>query len=154
MLALGGALFYILTRDSRAVSIGFLRYTTKGPGEVWAVFAITNQTRLDYHYSVVADPDVANSFWGNTPGLAPAGSVVTGEIWISKRDAPYQLVMQGYTMPVFPSNVLGAPWVSLKSAWRFVGGRTRLDLMPGTFTPGTNAALTVRSAPLPSEGIE
>jgi hypothetical protein len=57
-------------------------------------------------------------------------------------------------MPVVPSNVLGAPWVRLKSAWSFVGGRTRLDWMPGTFTPGANAALTVRSAPIPSEGTE
>jgi hypothetical protein len=53
--------------------------------------------------------------------------------------------MHGYQMPVIPSNFLGAPGTSLKCAWRFLAGRTRIDLMRGTIVPGTNVALTVRS---------
>jgi hypothetical protein len=145
LLVLGAAFYSIGAGDSRAVSIGFLGYSTKGSGEVWAVFAVTNRTRFDYHCSVVAEPDVVNGLWGNTPVMAPAGTVVRGEIWISKQHTPYQLVMHGHQMPVFPSNCLGTPGASLKCAWRFLAGRTRIDLMRGTIVPGTNVALTVRS---------
>jgi hypothetical protein len=66
-------------------------------------------------------------------------------VWISRQHTPYRLVVRGYRLPIFPSKFLETPQDSLKCAWRFLVGRTRLDFMRGTVVPSTNVAFTVRS---------
>ena len=131
--------------DRQSISIGFIRYSVKGGGEIWAEYAVTNHSRFDYSISVMTDPHVSTDFWYNTGGLSPAGSVVTNEIIIAKQNEPYHLVLSAYPFPVGPPGWPRSPSIAVKCLSRFARGQTRIDLMQGSIVLPTNEAFTVRS---------
>jgi hypothetical protein len=131
--------------DRTSISIGFIRYSVKGGGEIWAEYAVTNHSRFDYAISVMTDPHVSTDFWYNTTGLSPAGSVVTNEIVIAKQDESYRLVLSTFQFPVGPPGWQQTPSTAVKCLSRFALGQTRLHLMQGSFVLPTNETFTVRS---------
>ncbi len=145
ILLAGAVVLATAVPDRGKISIGFIRYSVKGGGEIWAEYAVTNHSRFDYSISVKTEPHVSTDFWYNTSGLSPAGSVVTNEIVIAKRDASYRLVLSAYPFPVGPPGWQRSPSIAVKCLSRFARGQTRIDLMRGTIVLPTNEVFTVRS---------
>jgi hypothetical protein len=127
-----------------AVSIGFIGYR-ENVDSIWAQYAVTNRSRLDYSISVRTEPHVSTDLWFNTPGISPAGSVVTNEIWIANHDESYRLVLSAYVLPLGPPGWQRQPGLAFKCLSRFARGQTRTDLLSGAISLSTNETFIIRS---------
>jgi hypothetical protein len=59
ILVVGAVVLATAVPDRGKISIGFIRYSVKGGGEIWAEYAVTNHSRFDYAISVKTDPHVS-----------------------------------------------------------------------------------------------